>query len=103
MAKSKIVKTLESTGLPVSYGLFPEGKKPPYIVYIGNGQTVFGADDTHYWSKNGYQVEYYFKKKSEAAETAIENILLQAGYIFQKSEDVYLEEENVFLIYYMVE
>ena len=102
MAKSKILTTLEGTGLPVAYGFFPQGMKPPYIVYIGGGQNVFAADNTHFWAENSYQVEYYFAKKNEAKETAIENKLLEAGYIFQKSEDVYLEEENVFLIYYTV-
>ena len=71
-------------------------------MYIGNGQDTFQADDTHYWRQNRYQIEYYFAQKNEEAETAIEDALLTNGYIYEKTEDIFLEEEGVFVIYYQV-
>jgi hypothetical protein len=71
-------------------------------VYIGNGQDTLPADNTLYWRENTYQLEYYFKEKDEAKEKAIEDILLADGYIFEKSEDLYLEDEGLFLIYYYI-
>lgn len=100
-----IFQALQSTGLPCVYSHFKDKDKPtapPYIAYIGNGQDTMKADDTIYWSNNRYQVEYYFTKKNEANEASIEQALLDAGFIYEKSEDVYIEDEGVFVIYYYI-
>ena len=97
-----IFETLQSTGLPCAYSHFKKKQSPPYIVYIGNGQDVFEADNTHYWKQNTYQVEYYFTTKNEQNEASIETALLEAGYLYEKSEDIYIEEEEVFVIYYYI-
>lgn len=95
-----IYSTLRSTGLPCAYSHFKTDQTPPYIVYIGNGQDNLDADNTHYWRNNRYQVEYYFTEKSESNEASIEDALLGAGFLYEKSEDLYLEDQGVFLIYY---
>ena len=97
-----IYQTLQSTGLPCAYSHFKTSQTPPYIVYIGNGQDTFNADDTHYWKNNRYQVEYYYTQKNESNEASIENALLGSGFLYEKSEDVYIEEEDVFVIYYYI-
>ena len=97
-----IYQTLQSTGLPCAYSHFKKKQSPPYIVYIGNGQNTFQADDTHYWNQNTYQVEYYFTTKNEQNEEAIETALLDNGFLYEKSEDIYIEEEEVFVIYYYI-
>lgn len=97
-----IYQTLQSTGLPCAYSHFKTNQNPPYIVYIGNGQDVFEADNTHYWKQNSYQVEYYFTTKNELNEEAIESALLENGFLYEKSEDVYIEDEGVFVIYYYI-
>lgn len=95
-----IYSTLQSTGLPCAYSHFKTDQTPPYIVYVGNGQDNLNADNTHYWRNNRYQVEYYFTEKSESNEASIEDALLGAGFLYEKSEDIYLEDQGVFLIYY---
>ena len=95
-----IFDTLKKTKLPCTYSHFMEPQQPPFIVYTGSGQNIFRADDTHYYSRNTYTVEYYYKLKDETAESAIEAVLLGDGYQFTKSEDVYIEDEDVFVIYY---
>ena len=97
-----IFQTLQSTGLPCAYSHFKKAQSPPYIVYIGNGQETFQADNTHYYRRNTYQVEYYFTTKNEQNEAAIEDALLSNGYLYEKSEDIYIEAENVFVIYYYI-
>lgn len=97
-----IYSTLQGTNLPCAYSHFKKPQEPPYIVYIGNGQGNLDADNTHYWRRNTYQVEYYFTTKNESNETSIENALLSAGYLYDKSEDIYIEDEEVFVIYYYV-
>jgi len=97
-----IYQVLQSTGLPCAYSHFKDPVEPPYLVYIGDGQDTMDADNTHYWRENRYQIEYYFTEKKQANETAIEDALLANGYIYTKSEDVYIEDEGVFVIYYSV-
>ena len=97
-----IFEVLQSTGLPCAYSHFKTAQEPPYIVYIGRGQDVLEADNTHYWRENKYQVEYYYKTKNEQNETDIENALLNAGFVYEKSEDIFIEDENVNVIYYYV-
>lgn len=99
-----IYDTLKKIGLPCAYSHFKSKapKSPPYIVYLGDGQNKALADDTIYWRENRYQVEYYFSRKDEVQEQAIEETLLQDGYLFDKSEDVYLDDQDIFMIYYYV-
>jgi len=100
-----IFETLQKLNIPCVYSHFKDKdapKEPPYIVYIGNGQDTFEADDTFYHTRNRYQVEYYFTKKDETIEAAIESQLLADGFLYEKSEDVFIEEENVFVIYYLI-
>lgn len=97
-----IYQVLQSTGLPCAYSHFRTKQSPPYIVYIGSGQDVFEADNTHYYKENTYQVEYYFTTKDESNEASIEDALLEAGYLYEKSEDVFIEDQGVFVIYYYV-
>lgn len=93
---------LEQMGLPFAYSHFAKPQDPPYIVYIGNGQDTFGADDTWHYKRNRYQIEYYFTQKNEANEEAIESVLLANGYNYEKSEDAFIEDEGVFVIYYQI-
>lgn len=97
-----IYQVLQSTGLPCAYSHFKKKQEPPYIVYIGGGQDTFDADNTHFYRNNRYQIEYYFTTKNDANETAIEDKLLENGYNYTKSEDVFIEDEGVFVIYYNV-
>lgn len=101
-----IFETLQSIGLPCAYSHFRDDgiapKTPPYLVYLGAGQDTFQADNTHYYRENRYQVEYYFKDKNEETEAEIEDALLANGFLYEKSEDVYIESEGVFVIYYQI-
>lgn len=101
------ILTNSETGLniPVAYSHFTDKdspKAPPYLVYIGDGQDTFEADNSYYWKRNRYQLEYYFTKKNEAEEATIEGVLIDNGFLYQKSEDVYIESEGVFVIYYNI-
>lgn len=100
-----IFEVLQQSNLPCAYSHFTEKdspQAPPYIVYLGEGQDTFEADNTHYYTRNRYRVEYYFTQKNEVNEATIEKLLLDNGYLYEKSEDVYIEEEGVFVIYYTI-
>lgn len=89
-------------GLPVAYSHFKEAVIPPYLVYIGNGQEQLDGDNTLYWRRNTYQVEYYFAVKDEDLETSIENALLADGWKFSKSSDSFEPSQGLFVIFYDV-
>ena len=92
-------------GIPCAYSHFRDDEvpeAPPYLVYMGDGQDTFEADNTYYWTRNRYQIEYYFTEKNEEQEAAIEKLLLDNGYLYDKTEDVYIEDQGVFVIYYNV-
>lgn len=100
-----LFQILQTIGLPCAYSHF-KGKKapkaPPYLVYIGEGQDDFTADNTFYWRRNRYRIEYYFTAKDEDTEAKIEKTLLDNGLLYDKSEDVHVEGEDVFVIYYNI-
>ena len=95
-------------GIPVVYSHFKndaedlEPVTPPYVAYIGAGQDNFEADNTNYHNNNRYQIEYYFTKKDESLEAKIEKLLLDNGLLYEKSDDVWIDDEGVFVIYYNV-
>lgn len=97
-----LLKIKTELKIPVAYSHFQKPVEPPYLVYIGNGQDNFKGDNTLYWRENTYQLELYFKEKDEDLENSVEEILLEDGHIFSKSEDVFIESEGLFLIYYYV-
>lgn len=102
-----IVETLttisQTLGISVCYSHFINSEPiPPYIAYIGNGQTQLSADDTAYWRRNTYQVELYFAKKNEAVEASIEDALLADGWRYSKSDDAFEESQGLYVIFYDV-
>lgn len=102
-----IISAIEVNGrvLPARYSHFPkeEAVTPPYLVYLGAGQDQFEADNTIYWKRNVYTVEYYFEKKDETVEEAIEEALLSGGYQYDKSDDSFIDSEGLFVIYYYLQ
>ena len=101
-----IVETLTrittALGIPAAYSHFKSEQAPPYLVYTGAGQNQMSGDDTAYWRRNTYQLEFYFAEKDEALETSIEDALLADGWRYSKSDDAYEESQGLFVIFYDV-
>lgn len=102
LTASDLFTVLQGTGLPCRYSHFTNPQEPPFLVYLGNGQNIFDADDQIYWKENDYRVEFYFKEKSPTLEEAIESALINAGVRYEKSEDSWIEGEGVYVIYYYI-
>lgn len=98
-----LVQTIESVSLPIAYGAFFEDPQdPPFCVYLGDGEEHFYSDNGPYYSYRTYRLEYYFKIKNEETEDAITDALLSAGFRYERSQDVYIESENLFVIYFTI-
>lgn len=95
-----LYQILTQLNRPVAYGYHSSDQELPYFCIMGAGQDQFEADNTYYTTKDRYQVEYYFKTKDPSFEQEIESLLLEHGFKYYKSEDVYLDDQDVFVIYY---
>lgn len=92
----------QTTGVAWVYSHFKNGHSLPYIAYIGAGQHRFMANDSQYWRSDTYQVELYFREKDPALEAAIEDEIIAGGWTFDKSDDAYLDDEGIYLVYYFL-
>lgn len=95
-----VFQMLETLDRPVAYGYHSTEQELPYFCIVGNGQDQFQADNTYYLTKDRTQIEYYFKRKDPDFEAEIEALLLENGFRYDKTEDIYIEDQDVFLIYY---
>lgn len=95
-----IYQMLETLGRPVAWGYHSRPRELPYFCILGSGQDQLEADATYYTRQDRYQVEYYFRKKQPGFEAQIEDLLLENGYRYTKTEDIYIEDQDVFVIYY---
>lgn len=96
----RVLRALKASGLPAAYSHFDTKIDPPFVVYYGSGQDTMSADNTRFWHDNSYNVEYYFNDKDVENEEELEAAFIAEGFQFEKSEDTYLDDEDVFVIYY---
>lgn len=97
-----VYRLLETLGLPVVFGRHTKKINTPYLVISGNGQNVFPADNTYYWTRDQHTIELYFTDKDYSLERQIEKLLLDNGWPYEKSEDIYLNDQEVFYLYYNI-
>lgn len=87
--------------LEIDHGTIKKSE-PPFLVYRGKGSSNFNAEDKVYYSDYDYSIEYYFIYKNEDMEKAIEDRFDSLNIIWDKSSDVYIPDENMFVIYYNI-
>lgn len=104
MTEVEIAQMIKSIGYPVAYHHFAEGQEPskPYIVYLYPGSNNFSADGIVYQSANQIDIELYTENKNLAAEKAVEAVLKEHGFFYEKTES-YLETEKMFEVLYEME
>lgn len=104
MTFKEIADALALTGYPVTYLAWPEKTVPPlpYICYYYPDMNPDVADDTHHAQIYSLNVELYTKDKDFAVESAVEESLLNAGFVFTK-EETFLNDENMYEELYMME
>lgn len=102
MTLEALASALESTGLPVTYLAWPEGKAPPlpFLCYLVVSSNNFVADGQVYLSVQRVHVELYTSYKDLHAEYLVENALHDIPW--QKSE-TYLNTEKCYQILYEIE
>ena len=96
----KIIK--EKLDLSIKYGKNNSKIEPPFLIYLGAGSDNISADNKTYNSKNKYNLELYFREKDESLEMKIENLLNDNNIPWEKSEDIFISDENLFEIIYYI-
>lgn len=74
----------------------------PFLIYLGRGSSNLLADNKVYESKYNYTIEYYFNLKDERVEKDIEQLFNDNNIPWEKSEDIFISEENMYLIRYEI-
>ena len=98
----KIKKLLESTGLPVAYGFFPEAEAPhlPILVYQSVYSNNFSADGIVYQDFTHIQIDLFTELKEPETEDKVENTL--SSFFWEKTEE-YDDAEKIYRITYEIE
>ena len=104
MSYEEINEMMQETGLPFAYHHFAEGEapKPPFLLFLTEGEDTFGADNIMYHSFKRLNIELYTDEKSPDTEKAVEEILTSHGIYYSKSE-TYIESEKLYEILYETE
>ena len=102
MPLNELRNLLESTGLPVTYRAWPEGKAPPlpFICYLCTGSSNLYADASVYVHVAEVDVELYTRAKEPEIEAKVEAAL--HGFHWNKTE-TYIDSERCYQILYEIE
>jgi hypothetical protein len=101
MDEETLYQLLKTTKLPVAYHHFVSPPSPPYIVYLFNYNSNFGADNRVYNSEKNFQVELYTKAKDLTLEALIEDLLKDNDIFWDKTE-TYIESEGLYQVLYEI-
>ena len=70
---------------------------------ILNATNPFAADGIVYAKKTLYALELYTAEKDPDAEAALEKALTAAGIFYSKSDEIYIDKEQMFYVIYEIE
>lgn len=89
-------------GFKYAYGLFKNPTEPPHLVARMRDTDNFKADNVVYLKDMPIQLDYTFENKNITEQNKIEDIIL-ADIAWDKTEEVYLEDEEVWQVSYFFE
>ena len=101
MDEATLFTLLKTINLPVAYHHFTSPPSPPYIVYLFNYNSNFGADNRVYNSEKNFQVELYAKAKDLASEKLIED-LFNANDIYWEKTEMFIDTEGLYQVLYEI-
>ena len=101
MIQEDLYKLLKKMKLPLAYNHFKETQCTPYLIYMAEDTSNFGADNTVYFKTNNWVIELYTKKKDLNLETRLEVLLEDADLYYEKYE-AYIDAEKMYQIRYEI-
>ena len=94
---------MNSSGLPFAYRAWKKGHALPFGVFYFERDTPFAADGVVYTKKTRYALELYTAEKDPGAEQQLETALTAAGIFYSKSEEIYIDDEQMQYVIYEIE
>lgn len=91
-----------NNGFQYAYGQFKETVEPPHLVAICTGSNNFMADNKVYKKKTPIQLDYTYLDKNLTEQNLIEDEIL-GDIAWNKSEETYLSDEDVWQVSYFFE
>lgn len=104
MTKLEIEQLLDKTGIEYRYHHFEvaEAIDPPFMVWYLPGSDNFAADGRVYFRIDKMNLELYTDQKDFKLEKRVEQVLLEAGLYWDKTES-FLDEEQMYEVLYEME
>lgn len=89
-------------GFKYAYGVFKNPTEPPHLVVRTRDTDNFMADNVVYLKDTPIQLDYTYENKDITEQNKIEDIIL-ADIAWEKTEEVYLQDEKVWQVSYFFE
>lgn len=107
MTYRDIAAMIQSMGYPFAYYQYepnPDNPppEPPFICFYYPNSDDFIADNSNYTRIDSLIIELYTDDKNFDAETAVESVLNDNGFVYGKTE-IYVESEKMYQITYTME
>lgn len=102
MTLAELKQRCEAQGFKYAYGLFKNPTEPPHLIAICRDTDNFMADNKVYDKDIPIQLDYTYIDKDIEMQNKIEDIIL-ADVAWNKTEEVYLEDEEVWQVSYFFE
>lgn len=99
MTLEALYQMLKELDLPLAYNHFKESQKPPYVIYLMEDSSNFGADNKVYHQIDNKAIELYTDKKDRKLEKELEE-LLDEKELFYEKEEAYIEKEAMYRVRY---
>lgn len=99
-----IYNLLKTLKIPVAYNHFDvkQNVKPPFIAYRENNPETFKADGKTYYRPYEFEIELVTEKKDIALEKNIEDLLDTNNIPYDKSDEVWDDDEKIFHNFYEI-
>lgn len=102
MTLEQLKQRCEAQGFKYAYGMFKRPTEPPHLVAISVATDNFMADNKVYSKDMAIQLDYTYLQKNIEEQNKIEDIIL-ADIAWNKSEETYLSDEDVWQVSYFFE
>lgn len=104
MEHKKLFDILKTLIIPVAYDHFElkQNITPPFVVYREIQPETFKADGITYYHPKNFEIEVVTQKKDIELERSIEKLLTTNKIPYDKSEDVWDENEKIYHIFYEI-
>lgn len=102
LESSFVFELLKKVNIPVAYSFFKKTTALPNIIYKENGLETVKADNRVYHKEKKYTIELYCEEKDFELEEKLETIFDNHDIVYDKSEEIRLEKEGIYIIYYYI-